>query len=99
MATTTNFNDWIDNLSEQDIDDIYNLYESVRQTTDMGGFKTTQNEREQKFVTSDFNEYTLMLANDRAETAFLNVLDYRFGGDFGWVGGHWDFVRNMRKDD
>jgi hypothetical protein len=40
-----------------------------------------------------------MLASGSAVKAFLDKLDYEFGGDFGWVGGHYEFVRAMSKDD
>lgn len=99
MPTTTNFNDWIDNLDDTDIEDISHLYDSVQAVDQMGVFKTTQDPQGKKFVTCLPSNETLMLVNFRAETAFLNILDFRFGGDFGWVGGHWDFVRAMRKDD
>ncbi len=99
MATTTNFNDWIDNLDEQDIETISHLYDSIQANTQMGEFTTKQDSQGRKFVTSPMHENTLMLATPRAETSFLNVLDYKFGGDFGWVGGHWDFVRAMQKND
>ena len=102
MATTTNFNEWIENLQEEennDIETISHLYDSIQASTQMGIFTTEVDAQDRKFVTCDFHDDTLMLATPRAETAFLNILDDKYGGDFGWVGGHWDFVRNMRKND
>lgn len=92
---TTNFNEWIENLSKKNIEDINNLYLSITEACEIGGFKTTINATNgRKFVQTEHNDETLMLATPRAETAFLNILDQKFGGEFGWVIGHWDSVRN-----
>lgn len=98
MATTMNFLDWIDNLQDDDIESIYCLYESVRTTSQMGSFTTTESKGNKFVKTSDGGE-TLRIINERAETAFLNILDFKYGGDFGWVGGHYEFARSMAKDD
>lgn len=98
MATTTDFQEWLDNLDDTDIEDIYNLYESIAHKTQMGSFKCSENNG-RLFVTNGDNNQTLMLASDLAANTFLKKLDKDYGGDFGWVGGHYEFVRSMRKDD
>jgi hypothetical protein len=95
----SDFKLWIGNLSEKDIDDIYNLYLSIGQTNEMGGFKTVQNDRGQKFVQTDFNDHDLMLNSPEAEKTFLDILDKEFGGDFESVELQYNFITNMRKDD
>lgn len=64
----------------------------------MGGFKCSQNNGK-LFIQNSDNDQTLMLASGKAIKAFLDKLDNEYGGDFGWVGGHYEFVRSMRKDD
>jgi len=99
MPTTTDFNEWLDSLHETDINEIYYLYQSINSNTEMGGYSCSSNEREQYFVTSFDNDNTLMLASDKAKQAFLKKLDHEYGGDFGWVGGAYEFARSMEKDD
>lgn len=98
MAITTDFQEWLDNLDDNDIEDIFCLYESIVGVTEMGGFKCSQ-KNGMLFIQSGDNDQTLMLASGKAVKAFLDKLDNEYGGDFGWVGGHYDFVRAMRKDD
>jgi len=99
MPTITDFQEWIDNLDDKDdIEEINNLYESITGKTQMGAFICIENNGK-LFITNGDNDQTLMLASEAAAKAFLAKLDKDFGGDFGWVGGHWDFIRNMRKDD
>lgn len=99
MATTTDFQEWLDNLDETHIEEINNLYQSITGVTQMGGFSCTQNNNKQIFIKTDQNDTTLMLASGKAIKAFLDKLDSEYGGDFGWVGGHYEFVRAMNKDD
>ena len=51
MPTTTDFQEWLDNLDETHIEEIYNLYESIIGVTQMGGFTCTQNNSGQIFTT------------------------------------------------
>ena len=99
MPTITDFQEWIDNLDDNDdIEEINNLYESITGKTQMGAF-TCSEKNGKLFITNGDNDQTLMLASETAVKTFLAKLDKDFGGDFGWVGGHWEFVRSMRKDD
>ncbi|GAA4327210.1 hypothetical protein GCM10023115_24950 [Pontixanthobacter gangjinensis] len=98
MPTTTDFQEYLDNLEEDHIEIIHELYESVSGEYQMGAFETERNNGN-LFTTSDLNDFTLMLVSDEARDAFLKKLDQDYGGDFGWVGGHYEFVRSMNKDD
>lgn len=98
MATTTDFQVWLDNLDDNDIEDIYCLYESIVGVTEIGGFKCSQ-KNGMLFIQSADHDLTLMLSSGKAVKAFLDKLDNDYGGDYGWVGGHYDFVKAMRKDD
>ena len=98
MATTNDFQDWLDNLDDTDIEEIYNLHESITHKTQMGSFKSSENNG-RLFVTNGDNNQTLMLASELAVKTFLKKLNKNYGGDFGSVVGHYEFVRSMRKDD
>ncbi len=98
MATTTDFQEWLDNIDDKDIEYIYHLYESINSETQMGGFTSTK-KGNQLFIKTDDHDQVLLLASDKAVKGFLAKLDYEFGGGFGWVIGQYDFVRAMRKDD
>jgi hypothetical protein len=98
MATTTDFQEWLDNLEDNDIEDIFCLYDSIVCVSEMGGFKCSQ-KNGMLFIQSGDNDQTLMLASGKAVKAFLDKLDKEYGGEFGWVGGHYNFVQAMRKDD
>ena len=98
MATTTDFNEWLANLDTEDgIETINNLYDSITSTMLNGEFDTTEKDGK-KFVKTNLNENTLLLATSEAEKAFLNILDYKHGGDYGSVKSQYDFTRNMNKD-
>jgi hypothetical protein len=99
MATTSSdVQDWLDKLNDNDIEEIYCLYESIVGVTEMGGFKCSQNNGKLFIQNGDIKQ-TLMLESGKAIKEFLDKLDNEYGGDFGWVGGHYEFVRSMRKDD
>jgi hypothetical protein len=98
MSTITDFQEWLDNLDDTDIEEIYNLYESITGKTQMGSFDCTE-KNGRLFVTNGDNDQTLMLASESAVKTFLDKLDRDYGGGFGWVAGHYEFVRNMRKED
>lgn len=95
---TTNFREWLDLLDDHDIEEIECLYESIRQVTEIGSFKTQENNG-RLFVTTIDHEETLMLASPQSVDTFLAILDKEYSGDFGWVGGYANYVKAMRKDD
>lgn len=95
---TTNFEDYIENLQNDNIETIYSLYYSVSGETNIGGFKTSK-KGTQLVTISDYNTLILILKTDEAKEAFLNILDYKYGGGFGKVYGHYEFIRSMEKDD
>ena len=98
MQTTNAPHEWLDNLENRDIEDINNLYECVIHKSQIGAFKCSENNG-CLFISNEENDQTLILASEKDVKAFLDKLDKEYGGDFGWVGGNWEFIRNMRKDD
>ncbi|HKC67165.1 MAG TPA: hypothetical protein VKG26_02970 [Bacteroidia bacterium] len=98
MTTTIDFQEWLDNLDDTDIEEIYCLYESISHKTQMGSFDCSENNGI-LFVTNGDNDQVLKLVSEKAVETFLAKLDKDYGGGFGWVGGQYEFVRSMKKDD
>ncbi len=98
MVTITNFQEWLDDLDYCNIEDIYNLYESVIGITQIGGFTCFHKNGVLNVKTDDHNK-TLILIDGNAVKAFLNKLDNDYGGDNGWVGGEFYAFRNRNNMD
>ncbi|TAH20131.1 MAG: hypothetical protein EAZ08_06985 [Cytophagales bacterium] len=96
--TTTNFDDWLDDLTDDSTYNIYDLYMSIERVTSIGDFKCSE-KNGKYFIQTPLNDSVLMLNGEKAKDAFLKQLDYNYGGDFGWVGGQYEFERSMGKDD
>ncbi len=97
MATTTNFQEWIDSITNDDIEEIYCLYECIEGVTEMGAFKCTQ-KNDMLFVQNRDNGLTLMLSSEKAIKMFLDLLDKTYGDDFGDVYGNYNFYRSMEDN-
>lgn len=103
MSTTTNFEEWLENIEEQaddKLEEINNLYETVSTGTNYGGFSYAENDGK-IFITHDYLDEieTLMLASEKAKGHFLAILDKRHGGDLESVRATYDFRRAMEKND
>lgn len=98
MQTIKDSQEWLDNLENTDIEDINNLYECVINKSQIGAFKCSENNG-CLLISNEENDLALILECKKDVKDFLDKLDKEYGGDFGWVGGNWEFIRNMRKDD
>ena len=97
MATITDFDSWLDQADPDGHEEVYALYRAVADVDEFGMYKCTMN-NEKYFVKGDHTDDTLMLASEKAHSAFLNVINSRFEieGDIeGWYG----YKRAMAKDD
>ena len=94
---TTDFQDWLGNLDNNDIETINCLYESVSGITEIGVFNSTK-KNNVLLVKSDYSEQVLELT-DRKTKLFLQKLDNDFKDEFSSVRTHYEFVRSMRKND
>lgn len=98
MATTTDFNEWLDGIDLHDYDDIDSLYRSVKENDEYGLFKTQVAPNGQYIVSSSITEDKLRLASGTAKEAFLRLIETRFcNGEFeeAWYAYH----RAMEKND
>lgn len=98
MATTTEFQEWLDNLDETNTEEMYNLHESILHEAQMGSFICTKT-NDQYFVKDLPTNETLMLASEKAKSAFLKKLNEDYAPYFGEIEVEMDFVRAMRKND
>ncbi|MDY4388687.1 hypothetical protein [Pectobacterium aroidearum] len=97
MATITDFDSWLDQADPDDYEEIYALYRTVADADEFGLYKCSVNNGKY-FVKADHAEDTLMLASEKARSAFLQAVDSRYDieGDIeGWYG----YQRAMDKDD
>lgn len=97
MLIITNSQEWLDELDDRNIEHMFNLYESIIGITQSGGFTCFQKKRT-LYVQTDDHGKTLLLINGKAIKNFLDKLDTDYGGDHGWVGGYFHFVRNAGQD-
>ena len=97
MATITDFEEWINEADPDSNEEIYALYRAVSDINQNGMYECSMNNGKY-FVKGDHTENTLMLASEKAYSAFLQYMNvyFNFEGDIeGWYG----FNRAMAKDD
>lgn len=96
---TTDFQTWIEeiDLSELDYEEIDSLYRSVNEISDFGLFETESTKNGQYIVSCSTIDDKLILASERARTAFLTHIEKEYcdGNEEGWYAFH----RAMEKDD
>lgn len=97
MVIITNSQEWLDGLDNNNIEDIFNLYESIIGVTQLGGFTCIQKNGTLYLQTDDHGK-TLVLINGTAVKTFLDKLDTDYGGDIGWVGGYFHATRNTGQN-
>lgn len=95
MATTTEFESWIDNNVE-DINDAYCLKQAIENRENWGSYDVSVNG--DKIFVKAFDE-TLMLASVKAQETFLSMLEQQFADEGLDIESTYDFYRQMEKDD
>lgn len=108
MATTMNFEEWIDGVDPDDYNEVYCIYRSVadlnedNDVEEWGGFKASRKETSRGpmyFIKSTFSDEVLMLASDKARDAFIDYLTKRFAGEELDIEGWYYFKYEMDKED
>lgn len=99
MATITEFESWLDSADPDDHEEVYALYQAVSNSENAGIYTCSEN-KGKYFLKADHVDDTLMLASDKARSAFLSAVDFRFGiAEFGDIEGWYGYKRAMSKDD
>ncbi len=96
-TTTDDFDLFIGALGDKDIFTIHSLYSSVKYEFTLDEFEHAQTTNG-TFITDTLNEYRLCLKTNKARVAFLNILDYQFGGGINSVENYYHYQRNVEKD-
>ena len=96
MATTTDFNKWLEAADPDDFEIIYALYQAVeeRETNDPWQISL---KGEKTFMTCGFAQDTLMLASEKARNSFLSLILNKYCGDFGDIESWYGYERNMHN--
>jgi hypothetical protein len=90
---TTNFEEWLERPNPETPNEIYYLYEAVKNERDEAMWSVLKRDN-QLFVTGDNCEHTLLLASDREKQEFLDHIERTFCEGMGiesWYG----FRRNL----
>lgn len=78
MASTTNFDEWLDNVDPSYYTDTYALHEAVDGETEFAGFNAVRAANGSLIVTDPTNVQTLVLISETAKQAFLNLICARY---------------------
>lgn len=81
--TTTDFNEWLAGLNLEDFSDIHSLFYAVSKRETYGIFTCTIHEDETFVACETETDQVLELRSEVAREAFINVLEYNYGGDLG----------------
>lgn len=78
----TDFSDWISLLDLENFEEIDALYQSVKQISDLGLFRTVKGRKEGSFiVTASYIDDSLFLASDKEKEALLRFIEKTYCGD------------------
>ncbi|HEY1136472.1 MAG TPA: hypothetical protein VGE64_03185 [Xanthomonadaceae bacterium] len=100
MATITDFEAWLEQADPEGHEEVYALYQAVYGAEDYGFYECKVSADGTKwFIKSGHVEDTLMLASEKARSAFLSLIENKYTeGDMdieSWYG----YRRAMAKDD
>lgn len=98
MATITDFEDWLEEAIDGiDYSNVYNLYHTILDEADYGGFQITKRNG-MWFVKSWDCEDTLMIASEKARDTLLSIIEDKYCEDMD-IEGYYAFHSAMDKDD
>lgn len=77
----TDFKDWTFALDLENFEEIDSLYNSVKQVTDYGLYRTVRGRKDGTYVvTASFIDDSLFLASEKARDAFLKYIEVTYCG-------------------
>lgn len=98
MQRTSSFQTFLEQISDINLDEINDLYETITTGLDYGSFKYTE-EGEWIVIENKNSDYALILSTETAKEAFLKQLDTDWGGAMKDVLALWESKRQSDKDD
>lgn len=79
--TITDFETWTFALDLDGFEEIDSLYQSVKQVSDYGMYRTVKGKKEGTFVvTASFMDESLFLASEKARSAYLKYIEDKYCG-------------------
>lgn len=98
MGTITDFDEWLEFIDLSDFNDVYSLYRTVEDLSNWGSFSIEEGSENKYFLKSSECDKTLMLASEKARTAFLKKIESDHCGDLD-IESYYSFRHAMEKDD
>jgi len=102
MATITDFNAWLSGVDIEDHNEVYCIYQAVKQIEEWGGYTCTERQTskgEMYFLKCNYIDEILMLASDKARNAFLKHLEVTYAGEDMDIESWFYFKEAMEKND
>jgi hypothetical protein len=99
MATITDFEGWLDQGEPEGYEEVYSLYRCVQDEEDFGIYECKSKDGK-LFIKAGHTDDTLMLASEKAKTAFLKIIETRYVDDNDMDIESWyAYNHAMSKDD
>lgn len=100
MAKITDFEAWLDQVDPEGHEEVYSLYRSVADATQIGLFESKPAKGGKGLIVyKDHIDDYLLLASDKAKSAFLNEIEKRYVDNDMNIEGWYEFHRSMAKND
>jgi hypothetical protein len=99
MGTITDFEAWLEQADPDGHEEVYALYQAVSAGEDYGFYECKASDDGTKwFLKGGHVEDTLMLASEKARSAFLLLIESKYtDGDMD-IESWYDYMRAMAKD-
>lgn len=100
MATITEFEEWLEQADPDDHEEVYALFRALTDTETFGPYECILGpSKTMWFVKAAGADDTLLLASEKARTAFISLVEQRFGDGELDMESWYHFHRNLSKDD
>lgn len=100
MATTTVFQDWLDQIDFSDYNTVYELYQAVDSCQGYGSFdvEPAKGGNDRWIVSSYDTEDRLLINGEKAKSTFLSIIENNYCENMG-IEGFYAYHHAMEKDD
>jgi hypothetical protein len=91
MATTTDFSIFLEEADPDGFEEVYALYQAVKNEEEYGLYECTKNSDGKLFIKANHTSSTLLIASEKAKKLFLDTIEKKFCEDMdieSWYGLH-----------
>ena len=100
MTTVTDFEAWLDQADPEGHEEVYSLYRAVEDATQISFFECKPAKGGNGLIVYKDNiNDKLLLASDKAKSAFLKEIEKRYVDNDMNIEGWYEFNRSMAKND